>query len=87
MNLETVKSVYRSAIDAHATDAEGDDWWLKVAKEIDAVIAAPSTSEAARIIVWWHHDWAAVCDSPVKAAARIRRAAARNGINRAAARP
>lgn len=76
-DLATVKSIYRQAIDARAHDAEGDAWWSEVATEVQAVVDAPDGAAAADIIAWWHNDWSATGDSAVRAARRIRTAAAR----------
>ncbi len=75
--LEEVKAVYRAAIDARASDAEGAAWWSEVAVEVRAVLAAPNDAAAAALIAWWHADWRQVNDSPVRAARRLRRAGAR----------
>ena len=76
LDLTTVKTIYRQAIDECAQDAEGEAWWAEVAAEIQAVIAAPSAAAASAIIVWWHNDWSAVSDSAKDAARRLRAAAA-----------
>ena len=77
LDLATVKTVYRKAIDARAHDAEGDAWWSEVAVEVQAVLDAPDRAAAARIIAWWHDDWSAIGDTATRAARRIRTAAAR----------
>ncbi|CAM3374857.1 hypothetical protein CBM2609_P80008 [Cupriavidus taiwanensis] len=72
---DTVKAIYRSAIDPRASDGEGAAWWDAVAAEVLAVARAEmNNAAAAAIIAWWHHDWSQVSDSPKAAAARIRRA-------------
>lgn len=73
--LDTVKAIYRRAIDAKATDGEGAAWWAAVASEVVAVIRAEDTAVAATVISWWHHDWSQVGDTAKAAASRIRRAA------------
>lgn len=73
--LDTVKAIYRRAIDPKATDGEGDAWWASVAAEVACVIRAKSTTTAAASIAWWHHDWSQVGDTAKAAATRIRRAA------------
>ena len=77
LDLATVKSIYRDAIDARAHDAEGDAWWLEVAAEVQAVVAAPTDAAAASVIVWWHNDWSTIRDTPFGAAQRMRAAAGR----------
>ncbi|QBY56406.1 hypothetical protein [Cupriavidus oxalaticus] len=72
--LDTVKVIYRRAIDPRASDGEGAAWWAAVAEEVIAVIRAEDTVATASVIAWWHHDWHAVGDSARAAAARIRRA-------------
>lgn len=72
--LDTVKTIYRRAIDAKATDGEGADWWAAVAAEVAAVIGAESVAAAATVIAWWHHDWTQVGDTAKAAASRLRRA-------------
>ena len=72
LTLDQAKRVYRSAIDAKASDAEGADWWSEVAREVRQVCAATSLKAAAAVIEWWHHDWSAVGDSANAAAQRIR---------------
>ncbi|WP_439672867.1 hypothetical protein AEMCBJ_33265 (plasmid) [Cupriavidus necator] len=72
--LDTVKVIYRRAIDPRASDGEGAAWWAAVAEEVIAVVRAEDTVAAASVIAWWHHDWHAVGDSARAAAARIRRA-------------
>ena len=46
LDLTTVKTIYRQAIDERAHDAEGDAWWAEVAAEIQAVVAAPGAAAA-----------------------------------------
>ena len=75
LTLDKAKRVYRTAIDATASDAEGADWWIEVASEVRQVCAATSVKAAAAVIAWWHHDWSAVGDSAKAAAQRIRQAA------------
>ncbi|QEZ48796.1 hypothetical protein [Cupriavidus oxalaticus] len=70
--METVKSIYRRAIDPRASDGEGNVWWASVAEDVVAVLRAEDTAAAARVIAWWHHDWHEVGDSPRAAASRIR---------------
>jgi len=77
LDLPTVKTVYRQAIDARARDAEGDSWWMEVAAEVQSVVDAPDARAAAAIINWWHDDWSAIGDTPARAARRIRTAAKR----------
>ncbi|MFG0678827.1 hypothetical protein [Delftia sp. WSY_7] len=72
--LDEAKRVYRAAIDASASDAEGDEWWINVASEVRRVCAATPVEAAAAMIEWWHHDWSAVGDSAKAAAQRIRQA-------------
>lgn len=73
--IDTVKAIYRRAIDEKASDGEGDAWWACVAVEVAAVVRATNAVAAASIIAWWHHDWCRVGDTPKAAATRIRRAA------------
>lgn len=68
--------IYQLAIDPTASADEGVTWWGEVRAELEAVIAAPSSAEAASLIAWWHHDWRDVGDAPARAAGRIRRHAA-----------
>lgn len=75
LTLEGAKTIYRAAVDGRASDAEGAEWWAAVHAELDQVLAARSTAEAARVIAWWHHDWTLVGDSAKAAAQRIRAAA------------
>lgn len=78
--LDTVKVIYRRAIDPRASDGEGAAWWAAVAEEVIAVVraedaaAAAAAAAAASVIAWWHHDWHEVGDSAKAAAARIRHA-------------
>ncbi|WP_186258928.1 hypothetical protein [Burkholderia gladioli] len=80
--LDAAKAIYRAAIDARASDGEGDDWWSGVADELADVIVAPTASAAAAVIDWWHREWSSVNDSPSAAAARIRRAARQQPVAR-----
>lgn len=75
LTLAQAKQVYRTAIDATASDAEGAHWWIEVANEVRQVCAATSVNAAATVIDWWHHDWSVVGDSAKAAAERIRHAA------------
>lgn len=75
LTLDKAKQVYRTAIDATASDAEGADWWIEVVSEMRQVCAATSVKAAAELIEWWHHHWSAVGDSAKAAAQRIRLAA------------
>ena len=76
LTIERAKAIYRSAIDARATDAEGAAWWGEVQDEVSRVLAARTLSEAAAVIDWWHNDWSMVNDTARSAAKRLRRAAA-----------
>lgn len=78
LTIERAQRLYRSAIDARATDAEGVNWWEEVRAELERVLAARSVREAATVIAWWHADWSFVGDSPMDAARRIRAAAKSN---------
>ncbi|MDF0506620.1 hypothetical protein POK33_38360 [Burkholderia cenocepacia] len=75
ITLDMAKVIYRAAIDTRASDGESAAWWDEVADEVRDVIAARSLANAAAVIEWWHHDWAAVSDTPRDAARRIREAA------------
>ena len=75
LTLERTKAIYRAAVDAHASDAEGEAWWAAVQIELCQVLAARTASEAAQVIAWWHHDWSMVGDTATAAAQRIRTAA------------
>ncbi|AEA65506.1 hypothetical protein ACS0X5_24875 [Burkholderia gladioli] len=77
--LDAAKTIYRAAIDPRASDAESEAWWSAVADELAEVIAAPTASEAAAVIGWWHREWASVNDTPRAAAGRIRRVARAHG--------
>lgn len=77
LDLVTMKTVYRQAVDPRAPDAEGDAWWSEVAVEVQSILNAPGVAAAARIIAWWHHDWSATGDTAACAAHRIRTATAR----------
>jgi len=72
LNLGRAKRIYRAAVDAQASDAEGEAWWAEVHAELDEVLAARSTAEAAKVISWWHHDWSMVGDTARAAVQRIR---------------
>lgn len=72
--LESVKLIYLHAIDARASDGEGEAWWSEVADEVRGVLAARTLSDAAALIEWWHHYWPMVDDTPRCAAKRIREA-------------
>lgn len=77
MTLEQVKQIYRESIDPLAKDAEGAEWWGSVAANVRGVVRAPSLSEAAGIIQWWHSgwEWSQVRHSASDAAQRVRDAA------------
>ncbi|CAN7649244.1 hypothetical protein LJR129_005061 [Acidovorax sp. LjRoot129] len=75
LSIDQAKQVYRAAIDAKVSDAEGDDWWMAVTKEVRDVCASRSVKAGAAVIEWWHHDWSAVGDTSKAAAQRIRQAA------------
>lgn len=77
LSVERTKSIYRAAVDARASDAEGDAWWAAVHTELRQVLEARTTAEAARFIAWWHSDWEwrAVGDTAKATARRIRSAA------------
>ena len=75
LTLDQAKRVYRSAIDAKASDAECAYWSSEVAREERQVCAATYLKAAAAVIEWWQHDWSAVVDSANAAAQRIRQAA------------
>lgn len=75
ISLDTVKSIYRRAIDDKVSDGEGSVWWADVAAEVIAVIQADGVAAAAKVIEWWHHDWSQVGDTAKAAAKRIRCAA------------
>ena len=75
LTLDRAKAIYRQAVDAQASDAEGADWWAKVHAELGQVVTARTTAEAAKVIAWWHHDWSMVGDTAKAAAQRIRAAA------------
>lgn len=75
LTIDRAKLIYRAAIDPLASDREGDSWWAEVHRELDQVLGAASTAEAAKIIAWWHHDWSTVSDTAEAAAQRIRTAA------------
>ncbi len=48
--LDRTKAFYRDAVDAQASDAEGEVWWAAVHAEIGQVLAARTVGEAARVI-------------------------------------
>lgn len=74
MTQAEVKAIYRSAVDARASDAEGDAWWAQVQAELLAVIDAHDLASAASVIAWWHSawEWQAIGDTAKAAAKRIR---------------
>lgn len=76
LTLDQAMLIYQRAIDKTAGAGEGATWWTEVRVELEAVIAAPTTSAAADIIAWWHQVWKDVGDTPARAAGRIRRHAA-----------
>lgn len=76
LTLDQAMLIYQRAIDKTADAGEGADWWAEVYAELNAVIAAPTTAEAAALIAWWHQVWKDVGDTPARAASRIRRHAA-----------
>lgn len=75
LTLERAKSIYRAAVDSQASDANGIAWWAEVRDEIERVLASRSTTEAASVVAWWHHDWTAVGDTAKAVVQRIRAAA------------
>ena len=75
LTLERAKAIYRTAVDAQASDFEGSDWWAIIHSEVSQVVAARTAGEAAKVIAWWHHDWSMVGDTATAAAQRIRAAA------------
>jgi hypothetical protein len=77
LNVEQAMQIYQAAIDTSAGPGEGSAWWEEVKTELEAVIAAPTNSDAAHVIAWWHTVWKDVGDTPTRAARRIRTAAAR----------
>lgn len=77
MTREQAMLIYRQAIDGAADAGEGEAWWQAVQAELEAVIAAPTAAAAGATIAWWHTAWREVGDTPVRAAGRIRRHAAR----------
>lgn len=77
MRQDQAIKIYQRAVDSAMGVEQGALWWADVRAELDAVIAAPDTATAARIIAWWHDDWRAVGQSPTRVAGRIRRQAAR----------
>lgn len=86
LTLERAKTIYRAAVDSQASDGNGAAWWTEVHTEMAKVLTAPSTTEAAQVIAWWHHDWTTVGDSAKAVAQRIR-AAARAGTQTTNASP
>ncbi len=75
LTLNRAKAIYRDAIDARASDTEGDAWWHAVHLELQQVVQARTASEASVVISWWHHDWTVVGDTAIAAARRIRSSA------------
>lgn len=75
MTHDQAVQLYRASIDPLASIREGLDWWAAVRAELEQVIAAKSASAGARIIEWWHHDWAMVSDRAIDASRRIRQQA------------
>ncbi|WP_313315375.1 hypothetical protein [Pulveribacter sp.] len=73
---EQARAIYCQAIDLLADDGNGEHWWREVCKEMRQVDAAPDAPAAARIIEWWHDDWARAGDCALSAALRVRQAAA-----------
>ena len=69
--------IYQLAVDPTMGEEQGALWWADVSTELDAVIAAPDTAMAVRVITCWHADWRMVGQSPKRVAGRIRRQAAR----------
>lgn len=74
-SIEQTKTIYRAAIDASASDGEGEAWWREVQEEVVRLLAARTVGDAAAVIDWWHIDWAMVNDTPRAAAKRLREAA------------
>lgn len=56
-------------------NGEGRSWWAEVHVEPGQVLAARTVGDAAKVIAWWHNDWAAVGDTAKGPAQRIRAAA------------
>ncbi len=77
MDVQLAKAIYRAAVDARATAAEGDAWWEEVRAELRRVVDARTVTQASGLIAWWHSywEWRAVADTPKAAAQRIRAAA------------
>ena len=77
LTLDSAKAIYRAAVDAQVSDAEGEAWWAAVHAELCHVLAARTPIEAAQVIAWWHSDWEweAVGDTAQAAAQPIRAAA------------
>lgn len=73
---EQARAICCQAIDPLADDGNGEDWWREVCKEMQQVVTAPGANAAARIIEWWHDDWARTGDCALDAALRVRQAAA-----------
>ena len=69
--------IYQRAVDPSMGVEQGAQWWADVSAELDAVIAAPDTVTAARVIAWWHNDWRMVGQNPNLLGGRIRRQTAR----------
>lgn len=74
-DIDQTKAIYRSAIDATATDSAGEAWWGEVQAELASVLDARTLTDAATVIEWWHNDWTMVGDTPIAAAKRLRQAA------------
>ena len=77
MQQDQAIEIYQRAVDPTMGEEQGARWWADVSAELDAVIAAPDTATAARVITWWHADWRMVGQTPKRVAGRIRRQAAR----------
>ena len=80
LSIEQAKAVYRAAIDARVSDAEGPAWWDEVRVELSRVLTAGTLTEAATVIGWWHNDWASVGDTARAAAKRLRQAAVKRTV-------
>lgn len=74
-DIDNTKAIYRSAVDATATDGEGEAWWQEVQAELASVLDARTLTDAAAVIEWWHNDWTMIGDTPRAAAKRLRQAA------------
>lgn len=77
MRQDQTIEIYQRAVDPTMGEEQSAQWWADVSAELDAVIAAPDTATAARVIAWWHNDWRIVGQNPKLVAGRIRRQAAR----------